>query len=1010
MLVQAQQKEIVSVQFSTVRSEYAISNSNKYRLYTPSRSQVVKNIKVGDLSRGDYVGLDLQVRGISPITLKEGAVELSGPYIILLEPYQIPNNSKRINANVLFDQVDNTPAFVKIQTQDEYKKISNNAISSKGTDYAGFHLFKDISVLPYRYSTLPGMTERSYSTKYSSVYFSGINLLSLWEDFLRNEGFEIYGKPFFVRVQNGDVYPAIIKVFGKEERVYAMYGVWTDETRANEYGYKKGDRIYFAQKEMLPADDAECTAAKELGIEQSLRYGRKTFSYSEVMSDPQNIFPQLAWAPEPIHSDMEGKTYDQIQTAFHNGIEVPTAPDNDNNLNGMGLQQCPDQDWYFELFCECAGKIVTPKSTEFNPDRFADYRDYAHMQMMGKTYDPTIYGEDESVTNQKANTEVQPVEPLLFNKDGVLLNGKIPEVFDPFATDATFSLYKRVWDWELGDLGYHAKMKDVAREVKKCLGDLKDVYDYFSRSGAHATDWSYVKENDSWKKRWHGNGDVEITLDKPQYADSSWIIANPYANYGEFEDFNTFAIYDNNTAANCGPLRLIARESDTRVSTKSDVPEYCRYSNPWIGGDIPAENAWEKKDWYIQWQYYLVYMDKYGKKTCIGKLTFTTALWKNEDDDVMPTNYELHNGRYNRSVTVGGTNKLSTQTAYYDKNSKEYRTDQTDISDRAPDEFDKGEAMQEIARKILVAEAFDYSMKTLHYISTRQKNQVGVSAGILYETSKRVENRIAQSYAYKLAKNTYEGLLLWRRTMDVLKDLRDTYLRIGEAWDGLLYAVQGVGDYYKSLDLRDIRLTNITDLFPRSAFVELDYRVFSMQKSFADFNEAVHAMALETDSLTGGNYGPLNPAIRTAYAALQSSALQTGQNTTVLLDNANSELQKLKSVTKGTSSDQQYLSNITRSTSNIIGNQRLKVMNNGTRNIALALYLTQSDAKQWLSYSRYMKHVADDVPERFETAAKSMNSDSWAALAWSLQQPRVFDPPTSNYLMQLTEEEEGNAK
>lgn len=1010
VLLQAEQKEIVSIQFTTVQSEYALSESNTYRLYTPSRSQVVKNIQAGAQSRGDYVGTDLQMRGVSPITIKTGSVELSGPYIILLEPYQIPKISRRINANVLFDQVDNTHAFVKIQTQDDYVKIASNALSTKGTDYAGVHLFNDLSVVPYRYSTLRGTNERSYSVSKSSSYYSGSNLLNLWAGFLRNERFDYYGKPFFVRVKNGDVYPAVIKVFGKEQRMYAMYGVWGDEYRAKEYGYHKGDRIYFTRKEMLPADDAECTAAKELGVEQSMRYGRKTFTYSEVMSDPQDIYPELAWAPEPIHSDMEGKEYDQIQTAYHNGIEVPNAPDNDNNLNGMGLQQCPDQDWYFDLFCECAGRIVTPKNTNFNPDRFADYRDYAHMQMMGKSYDPTIYGEDQSITTFKANTETQPAEPLLFNKEGVLLNGKVPEIFDPFAKDASFSLQKRVWDWDLGDLGYHARNTDVTDKVKRCIRELQNVYDYFTRSGMHESDWKYIKVNNTWRKKWDYNGDVEISMSKPHYADSAWILANPYANYGEFEEFPSFAIYDNNTAANRGPFQLIARESDTRVSTSDNEPSYKRYSNPWIGGDIPAENAWEKKDWFIQWQYYLVYMDKYGKKSCVGTLTFTSTLWMNEDENVMPTNYNLHDGRYNKFVTVSGKTPLKTQAAYYDKNSKEYRTDQTDVSDRAPEEFDKGEAMQEIARKILVAEAFDYSMKTLHYISTRQKNQVGVTAGILYESSKRIENRIAQSYAYKLAKNTYEGFLFWRRTMDVIRDLRDTYLRIGDAWDGLLYAVQGVGDYYKNLDLRDIRLTNITDLFPRKAFVELDYRVFSMQKSFADFNEAVHAMALETDSLTGGNYGPLNPAIRTAYAALQSSALQTGQNTTVLIDNANSELQSLKEVTKGTSSDQQYLSNITRSTSNIIGNQRLKVMNNGTRNVALALYLTQSEAKQWLSYSRYMKQVADEVPDRFKDAATKVDSDSWAALAWSLQQPRVFDSPTSSYLMQITEEEKQSEK
>jgi translation initiation factor IF-2 len=137
--------------------------------------------------------------------------------------------------------------------------------------------------------------------------------------------------------------------------------------------------------------------------------------------------------------------------------------------------------------------------------------------------------------------------------------------------------------------------------------------------------------------------------------------------------------------------------------------------------------------------------------------------------------------------------------------------------------------------------------------------------------------------------------------------------------------------------------------------------------------------------------------------------LQTGANTTRLIDNTNNELQNLKNKTKGTSSDQQYLSNITRSAYNIISNQRLKVMNNGARNIALALYLTESESKQWIEHSRYMKTVATEVPKRFDVAVKSVNSDSWAALAWALQPPSgLFDQATSNYLLQLTEEK--NAK
>jgi hypothetical protein len=325
------------------------------------------------------------------------------------------------------------------------------------------------------------------------------------------------------------------------------------------------------------------------------------------------------------------------------------------------------------------------------------------------------------------------------------------------------------------------------------------------------------------------------------------------------------------------------------------------------------------------------------------------------------------------------------------------------VNERNPEEFDKSEAMAEIARKILVAEAFDYVMKTMHYIATHQKNQTGVAAGALYETSKRVENRIAQSVAYKLAKQTYEGYVLWKRTMDVMKNLRDTYVRIGSAWDGLLYGANSIIDYYKNLDLTKIQLTNITDLFPKSSFYELDYRVFALQKSTANFAAAVHAFALESDSLTHGNYGPLNPVIRVGYASLTSSIRQAGENSSVLLQKANGETERLKSATKATSSDQQYLSNVSHSVYNIIANNRVKVMNNGTRNIALAMYLTEADAKSWVNYSRYVQKVAIHAPKDIKNVSSKYDKDSWFELGYTLHNEDIFEEPMSGYLKKLSE-------
>ena len=41
---------------------------------------------------------------------------------------------------------------------------------------------------------------------------------------------------------------------------------------------------------------------------------------------------------------------------FMTDIQVPDAPDNVNNMNGMGLQDCPDMDWYWGLIYWVCGK------------------------------------------------------------------------------------------------------------------------------------------------------------------------------------------------------------------------------------------------------------------------------------------------------------------------------------------------------------------------------------------------------------------------------------------------------------------------------------------------------------------------------------------------------------------------------------------------------------------------------------------------------------------------------
>ena len=103
-------------------------------------------------------------------------------------------------------------------------------------------------------------------------------------------------------------------------------------------------------------------------------------------------------------------------------------------------------------------------------------------------------------------------------------------------------------------MGYHSKSVDVGSAMKNSLNELQNVYNYFvANPGPHKA----IGAIKTGKKPGNG-GDVEITLDNPAYADSAWYVADPFANYAPYEDFKTFAVYENYMGNNPGPFKAVA--------------------------------------------------------------------------------------------------------------------------------------------------------------------------------------------------------------------------------------------------------------------------------------------------------------------------------------------------------------------------------------------------------------------------------------------------------------------
>jgi len=115
---------------------------------------------------------------------------------------------------------------------------------------------------------------------------------------------------------------------------------------------------------------------------------------------------------------------------------------------------------------------------------------------------------------------------------------------------------------------------------------------------------------------------------------------------------------------------------------------------------------------------------------------------------------------------------------------------------------------------------------------------------------------------------------------------------ISAAWDGLSASALNLYNYYKNLDYRSLKLTNITKLLPITYIYEIDISSYCLQSSLVSFNKSVDALCFQSDRLTRGNYGPFNPVILAVYAELLQATGQSGEQTTSIIDSSTAALNR----------------------------------------------------------------------------------------------------------------------
>ena len=895
---------------------------------------------------------------------------LGGLYIVFLDqipdsPFKETHSFKYISSIV---NKDTSQFYIKVDGYDESEfneyLASNQPFTYKKLNFS----FSSLSKVPINYY---------YPNLNSDISNSLNNRISQYKKFF-NDSHEINSKGFVVCTVNNNSFLCAIIQFGNPKISYAMYGIWETDNALN-YGYKKYQRIYMSEGVRL----AESNFAKRYKInfnadaayKRKYDFGEICWTYDYIKAHKNETYPYLAWRPYPLNS-RSPKKYDKDDNVIpdENGYTPPNSPDGKNNLNPPSLESCPDMDWYWSLFIQCADKTYsTSEDDKISSTEYQSYKDYLDIEMM-KDYDQTIYGKDRSVSPLNISTEQQPIAPYVYTKECNLINKDFPKYYDPFDQNTTYSLSYRKTEMRGLEIATHTYNRDVKSLVTPAFNKVIDFYNYLNSGNVIDKLKTFTSSNPV------DNDGSGVSYSISEGCDTLPLyIGNKADKNLPYKDARTFLIQDEHYAIDNNPFKVESHSGD------------------WYHGGLDidfknlVENQNDQKKWYLTWDWPLMYTDKYGIKREVGKINYRIKFWE-EHDKLTPSGKKIDDVKRNEFLSLGGKQVPAEQIANYDSTSKDYYADQYDVGDRDTS-IDKSEAIRDIILKISVSEGLDLAMKGLYYAGTKTTYMKPV-----YEASKRLENSFTQSKSYKLAKNIYKGYVTWKRCMDLAAQLRDEYNKISGAWDGLMYSIDNTWDYYRDFKWNKINLTNCTSLIPASKLSRIDENLYSLQNSIANTGLALYGCAFEADKLTRGNYEPFNSIIK-AMTAEMTNSIQTinGQTTDIIQKNTD-QLDSLTAKSSGNVSDQAYLSNIIASAHCLITSQQLKVQNENVRNLGTALAIVEGETNSWITYG----NIVSNIPSATKKARyESINKKSLMPIVTIYNTEPVFSNVRMNDLRKL---------
>lgn len=601
----------------------------------------------------------------------------------------------------------------------------------------------------------------------------------------------------YIRSADG-VFPALIKRFGEQGRVYASYGRFVEPSAAAQYGVSTSTHLYFTKPTVFPAQSTE-------GVQSGVRYG------SEILTSELSVIAnrdKFEWFSECRCSDMPyTPDNDGNPISDAGGNWTPIAPDNiAENRNLLQFRDCPDNIQYGLLYQQCVDRLLGDDDTRANPKDRTDYTDYLASKM-GETPAWKSVSPEGQIEDEGLSIDAMPETPAYYDHSGNRLNPVSSDLNDPLAPSTRF--YAR--GFEGGFLGFGEDEVDleVTRDIRPRMLAMKILFDHYVSRGRegilelfglspdyHGADLSFTK----------GLRGLELflSIDNIEYFKQNWQVLNASDKYLPYKSAQVF-ITQSKTGV---PIRVSMR--DDNIFTR----EYQKFD--------------------LRWYYDIFAINHFGDPTKIGSLSVSDYIHYNWDHTDWSDN--------TRQIKMSGSETMSPSDKY-DLASKEAHTDLKALEDRDPESFDKAEALAKIVYYIAVSEGLDMAMKWVY--QQRDKPYI-------YEAAKRADNMMTTRQSRKLALSLYKGYVEWKRLMDILRDVRDTRRSLERSFTRFKKAGRLLFDYYANLDYSKIRPTNITMLYPGRAIRYFDYSVNSLSYDVRHFEYSAHALAIDMDRFLNG--------------------------------------------------------------------------------------------------------------------------------------------------------------